>query len=147
VPPQQVGKVANFRSTAFTMGIALTATGLGRILDFERVRNFNLMITHTDPGNPLLQERINMLQSLYQSNGLDADEAYQAAVNGVTGMVKLQSFFLSMSEVLFVGCIISLSLALVLFILWVIRNYQLLFNFFKTKKTVNENLQPETGTT
>jgi DHA2 family lincomycin resistance protein-like MFS transporter len=62
VPQEQVGKVANFRSVAFTMGIALTATGLGRILNLERVRNFNLMIRYTDPGNPLFQERLNGLQ-------------------------------------------------------------------------------------
>jgi len=121
VPQHQVGKVANFRSVAFTLGIALTATNLGRLLDFERVRNFNLMISHTDPGNPLLQERLNMLQSLYQGNGLDADQAYQAAVNGVTGMVNLQSFFLSISERLWIGYTISLVLALILFILWIIR--------------------------
>jgi hypothetical protein len=36
VPQHQVGKVANFRSVAFTMGIALTATDLGRLLDLEK---------------------------------------------------------------------------------------------------------------
>jgi len=147
VPPQQVGKVANFRSVAFTLGIALTATDLGRLLDFERVRNFNLMIGYTDPGNPLLQERLNMLQSLYKSNGLDDSQAYDAAINGITGMIKLQSFFLSISEILLIGCVISLALALVLFILWLIRNYRMLFNFINFKKPVNENLQPETGKT
>ena len=99
------------------------------------------MIGYTDPGNPLFQERLNMLQSLYKSNGLDDNQAYDAAINGITGMAKLQSFFLSMSEILFIGCIISLALAFVLFMLWVIRNYQMIFNFIIFKKPVHENLQ------
>ncbi|WP_160290242.1 MFS transporter [Flavihumibacter solisilvae] len=125
VPQHQVGKVANFRSVAFTMGIALTATDLGRLLDFERVRNFNLMIRYTDPGNPLIQERLNGLVAFYQANGYDANEAYDAAINGITGMVKLQSFFLGVSEILLIGCIISIVLALLLFVLWVARNFKM----------------------
>lgn len=147
VPQQQMGKVANFRSVAFTLGIALTATDLTRLLNFERVRNFNLMIDYTDTGNPLLQERLNGLQSFYKGNGLDTDEAYQAAVNGITGMVNLQSFFLSMSEILFIGCIVSLVLAAIIFVLWMTRNYKMLFHFINFKKPVNENLQPETRKT
>jgi MFS family permease len=141
VPPQFAGKVANFRSVAFTLGIALTATDLGRLLDLEKVRNFNLMIGHTDPGNPLFQERFNALKAFYQGSGLDADQAYDAAVNGVTGMVKLQSFFLSVSETLFIGCIISLTLAAVLVILWTIRNYQWIFDFITFKNTGSEKLE------
>lgn len=142
VPQHQVGKVANFRSVAFTMGIALTATDLGRLLDLERVRNFNLMIGYTDPGNPLLQERLNGLKAFYQGNGYDADQAYNAAINGITGMVKLQSFFLGLSEILFIGCIISITLAIVVLILWVVRNYQMLFNFITFKNHTDEKLQP-----
>jgi len=145
VPPPLAGKVANFRSVAFTMGIALTATDLGRLLDLERVRNFNLMIRYTDPGNPLLQERLNGLKGFYQSNGYDANQAYDAAVNGITGMVKLQSFFLGMSEMLFIGCVVSIVLASVIFLLWIVRNHQMLFNFITFKKPGNEKLQPETG--
>ena len=147
MPPQQVGKVANFRSVAFTLGIALTATDLGRLLNFESVRNFNLMINYTDEGNPLFQERFNMLQSFYKSSGLDADQSYQAAVNGVTGMINLQSFFLSMSEILWIGCLLSIALALVVFILWVSRNYQMLLILFNFKKPVHENPPLQTGKT
>jgi MFS family permease len=57
VPGEFAGKVANFRSVAFAMGIAITSVDLGRALDFRRVENFNAMIAYTDPGNPLLQER------------------------------------------------------------------------------------------
>jgi predicted MFS family arabinose efflux permease len=142
VPQQQAAKVANFRSVVFTMGIAVTATDLGRILDLEKVRNFNLMIRYTDPGNPLLQERLNGLKAFYQGNGYDADQAYDAAVNGITGMVNLQSFFLGISEILFMGCVISIVLAGILFILWVIRNYQMIFNFITFKNTTDEKLQP-----
>ena len=147
VPQHQVGKVTNFRSVAFTMGIALTATGLGRVLDLERVRNFNLMIKYTDPGNPLFQERLNGLKAFYESNGYDANGAYDAAINGMTGMVKLQSFFLGMSEILLIGCVVSIVLAAVLFVLWVVRNYQMLFNFITFKNTADEKLQPEPGKT
>jgi uncharacterized membrane protein YdbT with pleckstrin-like domain len=98
------------------------------------------MSAYTDPGNPLLQERLNGLQAFYNSSGLDADQSYQAAVNGINGMVQLQSFFLSMSEILFIGYILSLVLASILFILWVIRNYRMLFNFINFKKSTNENL-------
>jgi len=147
VPQHQVGKVANFRSVAFTMGIALTATDLGRLLDLERVRNFNLMIGYTDPGNPLLQERLNGLKAFYQANGYDANQAYDAAINGITGMVKLQSFFLGMSEILLIGCVVSIVLAVVLFILWAVRNHQMLFNFITFKSSGNEKLQPEPGKT
>jgi len=145
VPPQLVGKVTNFRSVAFTMGIAVTATGVGRILNFERVRNFNLMISHTDPGNPLLQERLNGLKAFYQSNGYDANDAYDAAVNGITGMVKLQSFFLGMSELLLVGAVIALALALVVLILWIVRNYRMLFEFISFKQPQDKNLQARAG--
>jgi DHA2 family multidrug resistance protein len=141
VPQQHAGKVTSFRTVAFTMGIALTATDLGRILDLERVRNFNLMIKYTDPGNPLFQERINGLNAFYQSNGLDANQAYDAAVNGVTGMIKLQSFFLSVSELLFAGCIISLVLAGIILILWTVRNYQMILNFISFKNSGNEKLE------
>jgi len=143
VPQHQVGKVANFRSVAFTMGIALTATDLGRMLNLERVRNFNLMVTYTDPGNPLLQERLNGLQGLYQSDGYDPNQAYDAAVNGITGMVKLQSFFLGMSEILLIGCVIALALAAVVFILWVVRNHQMILNFITFKHSTDEPLHPE----
>jgi DHA2 family multidrug resistance protein len=141
VPQQHIGKVASFRTVAFTMGIALTATDLGRILDLERVRNFNLMIRYTDPGNPLFQERLNGLNAFYQSNGLDANQAYDAAVNGVTGMIKLQSFFLSVSELLFMGCIVSLVLAGIIFILWTVRNYQMILNFISFKNSGDEKLE------
>ena len=97
-----------------------------------------------NPGNPLLQERLNGLQSFYQANGYDADQAYAAAINGLTGMVKLQSFFLGLSEILLIGCVISLALVLVVFILWIVRNYQLLLNFITFKHSSNE-LQPKTG--
>ena len=77
------------------------------------------MIKYTDPGNPLMQERLNGLKAFYQANGYDANQAYDAAINGITGMVKLQSFFLGMSEILLIGCIVSIALALAVFILWV----------------------------
>lgn len=138
VPLQFVGKVANFRSVAFTMGIALTATDLGRILDLERVRNFNLMTAYTDPGNPLFQERLNGLTAFYQSNGYDASQAYDAALNGMTGMIQLQSFFLGTSEILRIGCAVCIILAIIILLLWVIRNYQLLINFFSFKNIPDE---------
>ena len=141
VPQNQIGKVANFRSVAFTLGIALTATDLGRLLDLERVRNFNLMIGYTDAGNPLFQERLNGLKAFYQSNGYDAIDAQEAAVNGVTGMIKLQSFFLGVSEILLIGCIVSLVLAGIVFILWIVRNYQMLFDFITFKNSTDEKLE------
>jgi len=141
VPQQLAGKVANFRSVAFTLGIALTATDLGRMLDLERVRNFNGMIAYTDPGNPLFAERLNGLQAFYQGNGYDAGQAYDAAVNGVTGMVKIQSFFLGVSEILFMGCIVSIILASVVFILWISRNYKMIFHFIIFKKAGDGKLE------
>ena len=134
VPRQHTGKVANFRSVAFTMGVALTATDLGRLLDLESVRNYNGMIGYTDPGNPLFEERLNGLKAFYQGNGYDANQAYDAAVNGVTGMIKIQSFFLGISEILFIGCIVSIVLAFIVFILWVMRNYQMIFQFHQLLK-------------
>ena len=145
VPREQSGKVANFRSVAFTMGIALTATGLGRLLNFERVRNFNQMIRYTDPGNPLMEERLNGLKAFYQANGYDANQAYDAAVNGINGMVKLQSFFLGMSETLLIGCIVSIALALIVFMLWAARNYRMFIDFITFKNPGHERLQPEPG--
>ena len=142
VPQHQVVKVANFRSVAFTMGIALTATDLGRLLDLERVRNFNIMIGYTDPGNPLFQERLNGLTAFYQSNGYDATQAYDAAINGITGMINLQSFFLGTSEILLIGSVTSIALALVILLLWILRNHQLLLHFFLFKNLPDGKLQP-----
>jgi hypothetical protein len=141
VPPQHTGKVANFRSVAFTLGIALTATDLGRLLDLERIRNYNEMLRYTDPGNPLFAERLNGLQAFYQGNGYDANQAYDAAVNGVSGMIKVQSFFLGISEILFIGCIASIVLALVVFILWILRNYKMIFDFITFKNSGDEKLE------
>jgi len=145
VPNHLVGKVANFRSVAFTMGIAVTATGLGRILNFENVRNFNLMIRYTDEGNPLLQERINGLKAFYMSNGYDADQAFDAAVNGITGMVKLQSFFLGLSETFFIGAIIAITLAVIVFSLWIVENRKLVLNFITFKSSYDEKLPQANG--
>src|SRR4030095_1379541 len=120
---------------------------LGRLLNFERVRNFNQMIMYTDPGNPLLEERLNGLKSFYQAHGYDANGAYDAAVNGITGMVKLQSFFLGMSETLFIGCIVSISLAVLVLVLWIIRNFRMLINFITFNHSADEILQPEPSKT
>lgn len=147
VPPHLGDKVFNFRSVAFCLGIAITASSLGRVLDFERVRNFNLMRAYTDPGNPFFQERLNGLQNFYQANGYDANQAYDAAINGMTGSLKFQSFFLAESELLLVGCVTALVLALVVFILWIVYNRQMLFNFFTFKNSAVEEVQPETGKT
>ncbi len=122
VPDHLVGKVLNFRSVAFVLGIALTATDEGRLLNFQRVRKFNMMRAYTDPGNPLFNEQFNGLKATYQSNGYDADQAYDAAVNGMTGIVKSQSYFLGMSEIFFIGSVIALALAIAVFIIWLFRN-------------------------
>ena len=42
---------------------------------------------------------------------------------------------------------VSIALAVVLFILWIIRNYQMLFNFITFKNSADEKLQPEPGKT
>jgi hypothetical protein len=145
VPQQQMGKVNNFRSVAFTMGLALTATDLTRILDLEKVRNFNLMAAYSDPGNPLLQERLHGLTALYQSNGYDASSAQDAANNAITGMFSLQAYFLGTTEVLFIGAAGCVALACVVFILWVIRNHQMLIDFITFKNLADEKLPTETG--
>jgi len=139
VPQNQIGKVANFRSVAFLMGIAIAAVDLGRILDFGRVRNFNSMLRYTDPSNPQFMERFNALQSFYASKGYDSDAAYQAAVNGVTGMIKLQAFFKSMSQVFQIAVIVCFILIAVIFVLWMLQNYRMLIDFFTFKNKTNEN--------
>ena len=141
VPPQQIGKVANFRSVAFLMGIAITAVDSGRLVDWGRVENFNSMLRYADPSNPFFQERFNMLQSFYSSKGYDADAAYQAAVNGMTGMIKLQAFFKSMSQLYHTAVIVCLVLIVVIFILWVLQNYRMLIDFFTFKTKSNENAE------
>ena len=147
VPPNQIGKVANFRSVAFLMGIAITAVDIGRILDFGRVRNFNSMMRYADLSNPQFQERLNGLQSFYMGQGYDSDAAYQAAVNGVTGMIKLQAFFNSMTQVFQKAVIVSLALAIVIFILWVFQNYRMLIDFFTFKNKTNEIAKTESPKT
>jgi hypothetical protein len=62
----------------------------------------------------------------------------------MTGMVKLQSFFLGMSELFLIGSVIALALASVVFIIWVLRNYQMLFNFITFKQSADEQPQPGT---
>jgi len=139
VPQNQIGKVANFRSVVFLMGIAITAVDLGRILDWGRVRNFNSMLRYTDPSSPQFLERFNALQSFYSGKGYDPDAAYQAAVNGVTGMIKLQAFFKSMSQTFQIAVIVCLALIAVIFVLWILQNYRMLIDFFTFKNKTNEN--------
>ena len=139
VPPNHAGKVANFRSVAFLMGIAITAVDIGRILDFGRVRNFNTMLRYADPSNAPFMERFNALQSFYASKGYDPDAAYQAAVNGMTGMIKLQAFFKSMSQVFQSAVVVCFVLIAVIFVLWVLQNYRMLIDFFTFKNKTNEN--------
>ena len=147
VPQNQVGKVANFRSVAFLMGIAIAAVDLGRIIDFGRVRNFNSMMRYADPSDPGFQERLNGLQSFYLNNGYDSADAYEAAVKGVTGMIKQQAFFKSMTYVFQQAVIVSLVLAVVVFILWVFQNYRMLIDFFTFKNKTNENAKTESSKT
>ena len=59
-------------------------------------------------------------------------------------MVKLQSFFLGMSETLLVGSVIAIAIAGVVFILWILRNYQMLFNFITFKQPADELPKAET---
>jgi uncharacterized membrane protein YdbT with pleckstrin-like domain len=82
-----------------------------------------------------------MLQSFYSSKGYDADAAYQAAVNGMTGMIKLQAFFKSMSQLYHTAVIVCLVLIVVIFILWVLQNYRMLIDFFTFKTKSNENAE------
>jgi len=147
VPPNQVGKVANFRSVAFLMGIAITSVDLGRMLDWGRVKNFNSMLRYTDPSNPQFLERFNGLQSFYLSKGYDTDGAYQAAVNGMTGMIKLQAFFKSMSQIFQVAVVVSLVLIAIIFVLWILQNYRMLIDFFTFKNKTNENAKTESSKT
>jgi uncharacterized membrane protein YdbT with pleckstrin-like domain len=84
-------------------------------------------------------ERFNALQSFYSGKGYDADEAYQAAVNGVTGMIKLQAFFKSMSQVFQIAVVVCLVLIAVIFVLWILQNYRMLIDFFTFKNKTNEN--------
>lgn len=141
VPPNQMGKVANFRSVAFLMGIAITSVDLGRILDWGRVRNFNSMLRYADPSNAPFLERFNMLQSFYASKGYDPDAAYQAAVNGMTGMIKLQAFFKSISQVFQFAVVVCFALIAVIFVLWVLQNYRMLIDFLTFKNKKNENAE------
>ena len=143
VPQHQIGKVANFRSVAFLMGIAITAVDIGRILDNGRVRNFNSMLRYADPSNAPFLERFNALQSFYLSQGYDSDGAYQAAVNGMTGMIKLQAFFKSMGQVFQMAVVISLVLVAIIFVLWILQNYRMLIDFFTFKNKTNENAKAE----
>ena len=101
------------------------------------------MMRYADPSNPLFQERLNGLQSFYMSKGYDATEAYEAAVNGVTGMIKLQAFFNSMTQVFQMAVGVCLVLAIVIFILWVFQNSRLLIDFFTFKNKTNENAKAE----
>jgi MFS transporter, DHA2 family, multidrug resistance protein len=139
VPPNQIGKVANFRAVAFLMGIAIAATNLSHRLDWGRVRNFNSMLRYADPSDEQFMERFNGLKSFYMSKGYDADSAYQAAVNGMTGMIKLQAFFKGLSQLFQVAIIVIIILIAVVFILWVLKNHRMLIDFFTFKNKANEN--------
>jgi hypothetical protein len=145
VPPKQIGKVANFRSVAFALGIAITAVDLGRMLDFQRVRNFNSMIRYSDSGDPLFQERLNTLQSFYQANGYDATQAYDAAVQGAAGTIKLQAFFKGMSQVYWSVKWFCIDLAIIVLILWLIRNHRIILDFLTFKNKRNEAEQAATN--
>ena len=103
------------------------------------------MIRNTDEGNPLMLERQNALKAFYMSNGYDAESATEAANNGINGMVQLQSFFVGINKIFFTGAIVAVGLAVVLLILWVIRNRRMLFDFFTFKNVADGDLQPETG--
>ena len=97
------------------------------------------MMRYADPSDPEFQERLNGLQAMYLSNGYDSDAAYDAAVKGVTGMIKQQAFFNSLSQVYQKAVIVSLGLAVVVFILWVFQNHRMLIDFFTFKNKTNEN--------
>ena len=141
VPPNQIGKVANFRSVAFLMGIAIAATNLSHRLDWRRVKNFNSMLRYADPSDEQFMERFNGLKSFYMSKGYDADSAYQAAVNGMSGMIKLQAFFKGISQLFQIAIIVSIVLIIIVFMLWVFKNYRMLIDFFTFKTKTNENAE------
>lgn len=99
------------------------------------------MLRYADPSDEQFMERFNGLKSFYMSKGYDADSAYQAAVNGMTGMIKLQAFFKGISDLFQVAIIFSIVLIVIVFMLWVFKNHRMLIDFFTFKNKANENAE------
>lgn len=135
VPQTMIGKVTNFRSVLFPMGIAYTAVDLNRILEVKRVTNYNAMLQYTDPGNPYFQQRFSGFQAFYRSNGYDAEGAYQAAIHAMTGTLKMQAYFKGMIQIFQIATWICIAFACLLGILWLSNNYKLLLSWFTKNKT------------
>jgi hypothetical protein len=90
------------------------------------------MLRYTDPSNPQFMERFNALQSFYSGKGYDLMQLTRR-VNGVTGMIKLQAFFKSMSQAFQIAVVVCLVLIAVIFVLWICRTTGCLLIFLHSK--------------
>ena len=117
LPPVDVPKAAGlynlFRQLGGSFGIAV----LGTMLDHSSRVHGAYLAEHVSALSPFAQQRTAALQSMFESRGLDAASAADAAQHALAGAVQLQSMALSFEDayrLILIVVIVSLPLVLLL---------------------------------
>jgi MFS transporter, DHA2 family, multidrug resistance protein len=117
IPNESMGNATSIfnlmRNIGGSIGIALTQTLMAR----GHQMHVNLLGSHVSAYNPLVQERIRQLQSVFASQGSDPVTAAQRAHGALWGAVQQQASILTFNDIFRLMAIIMLLLAPVSFIM------------------------------
>jgi MFS transporter, DHA2 family, multidrug resistance protein len=114
---QQIGQGAAFtgmmRQLGGSFGVAVITTFLARQNDVHR----SALVTHLDRTDPVVLNRVHMMQQSFIAKGYSADNALKAAYKALEGMVMKQASVLSYMDVfLYLGIMFLICIPFVLLV-------------------------------
>jgi DHA2 family multidrug resistance protein len=98
IDPQQAQQAAGLinlsRQLGGSFGLAVLGTYLNNHIQYHRV----YLIAHVYPGNPLVQERLQLLAGGFIARGMSPDKAQQAALVSLNQLVMRQATMLAYND-------------------------------------------------
>lgn len=94
IAQQAAGLINLARQLGGSFGIAVLGTYLGNHVQQHRVD----LISHIYPGNPLFQQRLQLLSASFVQHGMSADQARQAALKVIGQMLMRQASMLAYND-------------------------------------------------
>jgi DHA2 family multidrug resistance protein len=91
---QAAGLINLSRQIGGSFGIAILGTYLSNHVQLHRVQ----LIAHVYAQNPLVQERLQMLQANLMAHGMSFDQAQRAALAQINGLVMRQAAMLAYND-------------------------------------------------
>jgi DHA2 family multidrug resistance protein len=102
IPKEEMGNATGIfnllRNIGGSVGIAVSATLLARFSQFYQT----VLVAHTNPANPIFQQRLETLTQAAQARGVPPGEAEQTALALIYGMVQRQAGMLSYNHIFWV---------------------------------------------